>query len=267
MTPRQACLACLDREPPALFEAALWIAAEHDDSLVPQQVLRDFSGLTQQVSSGLPHLPAHELAQPLLRRLGELDFHEDDSTPLLPRSALLDQVLLRRRGQPLSLALIALELAQRLQIPLQGVNFPGHFLVRVPAADHLLDPSTGRRLYTRDCRELLLRTLGPKAELQAGHLQSCTPKQMLQRLSRNLRSLHTQAQDPLAALKDAERVLLLGQPSLIDHLARADIYRQLECPQGERYDVEHALLLCDDTAQRLLLSERLRQLRATPELH
>ncbi|MEN0106653.1 MAG: transglutaminase family protein, partial [Pseudomonas sp.] len=111
MTPRQACLACLDREPPAPFEAALWVAAEHDESLVPQQVLRDLSGLTQQVSSGLPHQPAHELAQPLLRRLGELDFHEDDSSPLLPRSALLDQVLLRRRGQPLSLALIALELA------------------------------------------------------------------------------------------------------------------------------------------------------------
>jgi regulator of sirC expression with transglutaminase-like and TPR domain len=267
MTPRQACLACLDREPPALFEAALWVAAEHDESLVPQQVLRDFSGLTQQVSCGLPHLPANELAQPLLRRLGELDFHEDDSSPLLPRSALLDQVLLRRRGQPLSLALIALELAERLQIPLQGVNFPGHFLLRVPGADHLLDPTSGRRLYTRDCRELLLRTLGPKAELQAGHLQSCNPRQMLQRLSRNLRSLHTQAQEPLAALKDAERVLLLGQPNLVDHLARADIYRQLECPQAERYDVEHALLLCDDMAQRLLLSERLRQLRATPELH
>lgn len=267
MTPRQACLACLDREPPALFEAALWVAAEHNERLVPQQVLRDFSGLTQQVSSGLPHLPAVELAQPLLRRLGELDFHEDDTSPLLPRSALLDQVLLRRRGQPLSLALVALELAERLQIPLQGVNFPGHFLLRVPGADHLLDPGSGRRLYTRDCRELLLRTLGPKAELQAGHLQSCSARQMLQRLSRNLRSLHSQAQEPLAALKDAERVLLLGQANLVDHLARADIYRQLDCPQGERYDVEHALLLCDDTAQRLLLSERLRQLRATPELH
>lgn len=267
MTPRQACLACLDREPPALFEAALWIAAEHDERLAPLQILRDFNNLPQQISSGLPHLPANELAQPLLRRMGELDFHEDDSSPLLPRSALLDQVLLRRRGQPLSLALIALELAQRLQIPLQGVNFPGHFLLRVPGADHLLDPGSGRRLYTRDCRELLLRHLGPKAELHASHLQSCSPRQMLQRLSRNLRSLHIQAEDPLAALKDAERVLLLGQPNLIDHLARADIYRQLDCPQGERYDVEHALLLCEDAAQRLLLSERLRQLRTTPELH
>jgi regulator of sirC expression with transglutaminase-like and TPR domain len=267
MTPRQACLACLDREPPSPFEAALWVAAEHDETLQPAQVLRDLSGLTQLVSCGLPNLPANELAQPLLRRLGELDFHEDDSSPLLPRSALLDQVLVRRRGQPLSLALIALELAQRLQIPLQGVNFPGHFLLRVPGADHLLDPSCGRRLYTRDCRDLLLRSLGPKAELHAAHLQSCSARQMVQRLSRNLRSLHTHAQDPLAALKDAERVLLLGQPNLVDHLARADIYRHLECPQAERYDVEHALLLCDDTAQRLLLSERLRQLRATPELH
>lgn len=171
MDPRQRCLACLEREPPAMLEAALWIAAEHDPRLDPERVLREFGSLLQLVAAGLPDLAPAELAQPLLRRLNELDFHEDDDTPLRPRAALLPEVLARRRGQPLSLALIALELAARLGIPLAGVGFPGHFLLRVPGADHLLDPCSGRRLYTRDCRDLLIRVLGPQAELQAVHLQ------------------------------------------------------------------------------------------------
>ena len=239
MSPRQTCLACLDREPPAMFEAALWIAAEHDPHLQVAEALRELNSLQQQVNAGLPNLPASELAQPLLRRLNE----------------------------PLSLALLALELARRLAIPLQGVNFPGHFLLRVPGADHLLDPCGGRRLYTRDCRELLIRHQGTAVELNAGHLQSSDARGMLQRLSRNLRQLHLLNEDYLAALKDADRVMQLGTPALADHLARAELYQRLECPQAERFDVQHALLLCDDPGQHILLSARLRQLSQLPALH
>ncbi|MBX9764667.1 MAG: tetratricopeptide repeat protein [Pseudomonadaceae bacterium] len=267
MDPRAACLACLQQQPPALFEAALWIAAEHQPHLQPADMLRVLDHLQQQVHQGLPQLPAQELAQPLLRRLSELDFHEDDDYPLRPQAALLDWVLRRRRGQPLSLALLALELARRLGIPLQGVSFPGHFLLRVPGADHLLDPCSGRRLYTRECRELLQRQFGPNSELSASHLQACDARSMLQRLSRNLRQLHLQADDPLAALRDAERVLQLGDPSLHDHLARAEIYQQLDCPQAERFDLQRALLLCEDPAQCLQLSQRLRLLNSNPALH
>ena len=257
MDPRQRCLACLEREPPAMLEAALWIAAEHDPRLDPERVLREFGSLLQLVAAGLPDLAPAELAQPLLRRLNELDFHEDDDTPLRPRAALLPEVLARRRGQPLSLALIALELARRQGIALQGVNFPARFLLRVPGADHLLDPATGRRLYPRDCRDLLARHLGPNVELSAAFLRSAEPREMLQRLSRNLRQLHQTAGDHLAALKDAQRVLELGAASAADHLARADLYHQLECPQAERYDLERALLLSDDPAEQLRLGQRI----------
>lgn len=267
MNPRQACLQCLQRDPPAPFEAALWVAAEHDAQVQPEQVLGELHGLQLQVSAGLPALPPRELAQPLLRRLVELDYQEDDEGVTRPRHALLHEVLRRRRGQPLLLALIALELARRLEIPLQGVNFPGHFLLRVPGADHLLDPCGGRRLYTRDCRDLLYRQLGPGVDLSAVHLQTADASAMLQRLSRNLRLLHLQHDDPLAALKDAERVLQIGPPGMVDHLARADVYQRLGCPQGERFDVEHALLLCEKPGLRLQLSQRLRSLETAPALH
>ena len=268
MTPRQACLACLERNPVALFEAALWIAAEHDDSVQPAEVLGEVLALQQQVSQSLPMLPVNELAQPLLRALNALGFQQDEYHPLRPQAALLNKVLQRRRGQPLVLAILALELARGLSIPLEGVNFPGHFLLRVPGADHLLDPCGGRRLYPADCRELLGRQFGPQISLSAEHLVTASAQQMLQRLSRNLRQLHASNEDDLEALKDAERVLLLGAASASDYLARATLYQRLDCPQAERFDLEHALMLTDDPIQRLRLTERLSHLPPpTPSVH
>lgn len=263
MNPRQACLACLQREPAALLEATLWIAAEHDHSVDPSIGLARVHELQREVSSHLPMLPLSELAQPLLRQLNALGFQQDEYHPLRPHVALMDKVLQRRRGQPLLLAILALELARQLSIPLEGVNFPGHFLLRVPGADHLLDPCGGRRLYPNDCRELLARQFGAQLPLSAEHLRSASPMQMLQRLSRNLRQLHSSNDNDLAALIDAERVMQLGPVQVSDYLARATLYQHLECPQAERFDLEHALLLTDDPIQRLKLSERLGQLPST----
>lgn len=267
MSARDHCLACLNAQQPALFEAALWVAAEHDPTVQPQRLMGELENLKQQVDAGLPNLAPQELAQPLLRRLTDLHFQEDDDSPVLPRAALLHKVLQRRRGQPLSIALIALELARRLGIALQGVNFPGYFLLRVPGADHLLDPCGGRRLYTRDCRELLLRYLGPHARLSAEHMLGCDARSMIVRLSRNLRHLHAQAEEYLGALKDAERTLQLAQPNVNDHLARADLYQHLDCSHAERFDIQRALLLCEDPALRLKLGDRLRQSSVQPALH
>ncbi|MDF3936809.1 SirB1 family protein [Pseudomonas citronellolis] len=258
MDPRQACLACLAQEPPNLFEAALWIAAEHEPLLPPGQSLSALDELDRRLRVAQSGAPGEsERAQWLLRQLSELGFAEDDDQPLRPRAALLPRVLQRRRGQPLSLALVALELARRQAIPLAGVSFPGRFLLRVPGADHLLDPATGRRLYPRDCRDLLARHLGPQVELSAALLRSAEPREMLQRLSRNLRQLHQAAGEPLAALKDAQRVLELGEANAADHLARADLYHILDCPQAERYDLERALLLSNDPTEQLRLGQRI----------
>jgi len=267
MTPRQSFFACLQCSPPALFEAALWIGAEHDSEVNVQTLRENFKGLQQRVSASLPMLPVSELAQPLLRRMNDLGFAQDDSTPLKPHVALLHRVLERRRGQPLALGLIALELARGLEIPLVGVNFPGHFLLRVPGADHLLDPCGGRRLYPNDCRELLHRQYGPNLKLSAEHLATAEPVQMLQRLSRNLRQLHLANDDFIGALIDAERVLELGNATTADYLARASLYQRLDCPNAERFDLEHALLLSDDPIQRIRLTERLGHLPPNSIVH
>lgn len=268
MKPRQACLACLEREPVALLEAALWMAAEHDRCVEPAASLATLHDLQREINANLPMLPLCELAQPLLRQLNALGFQQDEHHPLRPQAAMMDKVLQRRRGQPLTLAILALELAQRLSIPLEGVGFPGHFLLRVPGADHLLDPCGGRRLYPSDCRELLARQFGPHVALTAEHMRSASPLQMLQRLSRNLRQLHISNDDHLAALIDAERIMQLGPVQVSDYVTRASLYQHLDCPQAERFDLEHALLLTEDPVQRLKLSERIGKLpTANRSLH
>lgn len=268
MKPRQACLACLEREPVALLEAALWIAAEHDAAVEPAHSLALLHDLHREINAHLPMLPLCELAQPLLRQLNALGFQQDEYHPLRPQAALLNHVLQRRRGQPLTLAILALELAGRLSIPLEGVGFPGHFLLRVPGADHLLDPCGGRRLYPSDCRDLLARQFGPHVPLNAEHMRTASPQQMLQRLSRNLRQLHISNDNHLAALIDAERVMQLGPVQVSDYTTRASLYQSLDCPQAERFDLEHALLLTDDPVQRLKLSERIGKLPApTHSIH
>ncbi|KPW20383.1 Protein sirB1 [Pseudomonas syringae pv. aceris] len=267
MTPRQHCLACLQQTPPAVFEAALWVSSEHDAHLAWHEVMSEMDQLQRQINSALPALPAPELAQPLLRHLNALGFQQDDWNPPKPDSALLHKIVRQRRGQPLGLAMIALEIARRLDIALEGVNFPGHFLLRVPGADHLLDPCSGRRLYPADCRELLIRQFGPTMQLRAEHMTRATPTSMLQRLSRNLRHLHQINDNVLAALKDADRIVELGQATSSDHLARASLYQFLECPQAERFDLERALLLSEDPLQRLQLAERLSHLSVNHRVH
>ncbi|MGH8418269.1 MAG: SirB1 family protein [Pseudomonas sp.] len=267
MNPRQQCLDCLRCTPPLTFEAALWISVEHDGQVDPRQTLERLDQLQRRISAALPMLPAAELAQPLLRHMATIGFQQDDVAQPKPQVALLDKIVERRRGQPLGLAIVALELARRMEIPLEGVNFPGHFLLRVPGADHALDPCGGRRLYPKDCRELLLRQFGPDMPLKADHLRTATPQAMLQRLSRNLRHLHQINDDLIASLKDANRVLEMGQANTSDYLARASLYQTLECPQAERYDLEHALLLSDDPVQRIRLTQRLVTLPSPGGVH
>ena len=72
--------------------------------------------------------------------------------------------------------------------------------------------------------------------------------------------MHRAAGGPLAALKDAQRVIELGPVGAADHEARAGLYRQLDCPQAERYDLERALLLSDDPTEQLRLGQRLGEL-------
>src|SRR5436190_3338137 len=85
-----------------------------------------------------------------------------------PRNSFLNEVLDRRTGIPITLALLYIEVARRAGLRVEGVNFPGHFLLRCPARpgrsyseDLIIDAFQGGALLTEDgCRDLLRRHAG-----------------------------------------------------------------------------------------------------------
>jgi regulator of sirC expression with transglutaminase-like and TPR domain len=133
-----------------------------------------------------------------------------------PRLSLLDLVAWRRIGLPISLAIVELEVAWRIGLPLVGIGLPGHFIVGAPGGV-LLDPAgDGRRLRPDDCQALIRRAIGDGVLFHAGMLRPATKRDILTRVLRNLRSAHLAARDWPAALGAVE-LLAVIEPIDPDH--------------------------------------------------
>jgi regulator of sirC expression with transglutaminase-like and TPR domain len=132
------------------------------------------------------------------------------------RNSLLDRVLVRHIGLPISLAVVELEVAARIGVSLWGIGLPGHFLLGGPD-DLLLDPADGgRRLARDDCRALVRRALGDRVMFHAGMLRPAPRRETLARMIRNLRSVHLALRDWPAALGVIE-LLEIVEPMDPDH--------------------------------------------------
>src|SRR4051794_20989307 len=133
-----------------------------------------------------------------------------------PANSRLDEVLARRIGLPISLAIVELEVAWRIGLPLVGVALPGHFIVGGPAG-LLFDPADGgRRLTPDDCQALIRRSVGDGILLHAGMLRPIGRRQILARVLRNLRAAHLARRDWPPAL-DAIELLRVLEPTDPEH--------------------------------------------------
>jgi regulator of sirC expression with transglutaminase-like and TPR domain len=133
-----------------------------------------------------------------------------------PRLSLLDLVIERRVGLPISLAMIELEVAWRIGLPLRGIGLPGHFIVGAPGG-LLLDPAAGgRRLNPDDCQALIRRSIGEGILFHAGMLRSATKREILARVLRNLRAARLAVRDWPAALATVE-LLAVAEPTDPEH--------------------------------------------------
>src|SRR5688572_15448013 len=153
-----------------------------------------------------------------LRYRGNIDEYYD------PRNSYLNEVLERRTGIPITLSVLYIELGRRVGLPLEGVSFPGHFLVRVElkGSTFVLDPFAGGTPQSEtDLRERLQRVIPegvaadvPVAELPLDQfLEPASNRQILTRLLRNLKAIHQRADRPEALLAVLNRMLLLAPDS------------------------------------------------------
>ena len=132
-----------------------------------------------------------------------------------PRNSFLTDVLDRRTGIPISLSVLYLEVARRVGILAQGVNFPGHFLVRVAIEDAwlFLDPfSGGRALTPVDLEALLRKTTTPDAVLEPSVIAAASKRQIVARMLVNLAGIYGRNGDLPRSLDVLERLAIL-EPS------------------------------------------------------
>jgi regulator of sirC expression with transglutaminase-like and TPR domain len=133
-----------------------------------------------------------------------------------PANSLLDLVLVRRVGLPISLAIVELETAWRIGLPLVGIGLPGHFIVGSPSG-RLSDPADGGRSLTPDdCQALIRRAVGDGVLFHAGMLRPAPRREILARVLRNLRAARLAERNWPAAL-DAIDLLLVLEPTDPDH--------------------------------------------------
>jgi regulator of sirC expression with transglutaminase-like and TPR domain len=133
-----------------------------------------------------------------------------------PANSHLDEVLARRIGLPITLAVVELEVASRLGVALVGIGLPGHFIVGGPDG-LLLDPADGGRSLTPDdCQALIRRAVGDGVLFHAGMLRPAGRREILARILRNLRAAHLARRDWPAAV-DAIDLLRVLEPTDPDH--------------------------------------------------
>jgi regulator of sirC expression with transglutaminase-like and TPR domain len=173
----------------------------------------------------------------------ELGYSGDSDEYYDPRNSYMNQVFERRRGNPISLALVQMEVARRLGVPLDGVSFPGHFLVRLPVDDGLLvmDPfNRGRPLDVDELRERAKPHLGGELPDDGALLHILNPashRAILVRVLRNLHGVYADADDWERAARSADRILKLSpdQPEALRDRGMA--YVRLGHRGGARHDL------------------------------
>ena len=247
-----------------LGRAALLVAAEEYPGLDLEGYLSRLDELAEQVAGRLEGQPEAQRAVLLNRFLfREQGFVGNAESYYDPRNSFLNEVLDRRRGIPITLCVVYLEVARRVDLPAWGVGFPGHFLTRVGAAGTVVDPFHGRVLSESDCAELLESTAGPAARLVPRiHLRASTPREILARLLGNLKQLYLRDRDFGRALGCCERILLLLPDAPQELRDRGLVYEQLECFSAACADLARFLELAPQDATAEVVRQRLHALRA-----
>ena len=205
-----------------LLEAAVAVAQDDEPDLDVQGVLAHIDGLADRLYRRLPPDAAPLQRLRLLNQyfFQELGFAGNVNNYYDRRNSLLPTVLETRRGIPLTLALLFIELATQLGLRAQGVSFPGHFLVKLqmPRGEIVIDPFDGRSLTHEALDERLLPyrrqrgLVGDDEAPLALFLQAATPREMLARLLRNLKEIHRSVRDwPRLDAVLARLVILLPQ--------------------------------------------------------
>lgn len=217
----------IDEHRISLARAALVIARTEYPGLDDEEYLGRLDGLAARVADRLPELPETPQVIAALNQVlfAEEEFRGNREDYYDPRNSFLNEVLDRRLGIPITLALVYMEVAQRLGFPLFGVGMPGHFLLKhydVDGRETFLDPFNRGDVLTRaQCQTRLDEIYAGEVSLQPEFLHTVTRRQMLTRVLNNLRQIYMNGRDFKRALVIVDLVLAIHPRSAEDMKQRA----------------------------------------------
>ncbi len=256
-----------------LFEAALSIAQGMSAQLDLMAVQLEVDGFAQRLQQRLP-ADASDLQK--VRLLNHFFYRELGFGPNLnnfydPDNSYLDRVIATRRGIPISLALIYMELAQQVGLEFRGISFPGHFLMKLPltAGAIVLDPLNGASLSQAELEERLLPYVQQQPDMAEApvtqFLQAATTREILVRMLHNLKAIFLENQQWKALLEVQQRLMILLPDEITERRDRGSAYAMLECPQAALQDLEAYVHARPNAADASDIRARLPQLRAASQ--
>lgn len=226
-----------------LAEAALLVAREDNPHLEIDGYLSQLDYMAQEARDriGAERHPL-TVAAGLSRYLfAELGFSGTDEEYFDPRASYLNDVLDRRKGIPLSLSMVYMEVANRAGFPVDGVGLPGHFIVKHPhpGGDIYVDPfSGGRVLAPEDCADKVHEIYSGAVSFQPFMLGAVTKRQILSRYIHNLKTIYVAARQHARALAMVELLLILAPWDLDEVRDRGMLRYRLEDLAGAVSDLE-----------------------------
>ncbi|HKI75272.1 MAG TPA: transglutaminase-like domain-containing protein [Pseudomonadales bacterium] len=254
-----------------LDEAALLIAAELDDGFDVARYVTRLDNLASRFET------AYDDSTPLGISISSLtDFiHKEEGFTgnvknyYAPENSYLNRVIDTRHGIPITLALIHIAVGRRLELPVNGINFPGHFLVRYGTDKHLIvDPFTGRFLSEPDCATLLKQIAGPRAVVQPHYFEPSDNKAVLLRILDNLKKIFWQNRNWEHSMSCIERQLLLRPEQNEFNVQLGAVYEMQGKVQLAQHTYTTVLQISDDEQLKSLASKRLLALETTsPTIH
>lgn len=255
----------------ALFEAAVTLAQDEYPETDVQTVLGEVDQLLARVKRRLA------ADAPPIQRLRMLNrFFYDDlgfggnlNNYYDPDNSFPSVLLRTRRGIPISLAVVWMELAQGLGLEVYGVGFPGHFLVKVmlPIGQAVIEPLTGRSLSREELSEMLepyrkRSGLVDAFEAPLGlYLQSATPREILARMLRNLKEIYKSQEDWLRLLAVQERLVVLLPESWSEYRDRGLVHASLGHQAEALADLECYLVHAENVVDVDAVAERVSLIR------
>lgn len=201
---------------------------------------------------------------------GELGFQGNAGDYYDPRNSYLNDVLDRRLGIPITLAVLYLQIGERLGLPFEGIGMPGHFLLRYadPLSPLLVDPfASGVVVGDEECRARMRSLYGEGATLHPSMLAAVGVRSILFRMLTNLKHVYVQRQDLDRAARTAGLLLAVDPAAVREYRDRGLVRFRAGDLTSARSDLEHYLELAPDAVdanqmrEQLGLIERLRAMR------